>query len=205
MVEYEEACAASPLAIQRFNPVIATDYGIPAALIYEHVYTRCQNNGLKEVAATLSMLGRHHPHLGRSALYQGLTTLVKGTLKCPSLLHRQWLCGGYLYSLSDPDLVDNQQQLHLFEVSVATQVGVLPALIYNRVQREHLLHLTGDPWAYPCECRRFVRLCRNRFPYASEKTIRRAVEILAGSGLMQKEEADGHYLWYPCEKAIARN
>ena len=53
LTECDEAESAAPLAIHRFNPSIAVDYGIPAALAVQYVHDRCHKSGLKGVLTTI--------------------------------------------------------------------------------------------------------------------------------------------------------
>jgi hypothetical protein len=174
--ECNEAADAAPLAIHRFNPAIAVDYGIPAALVFQSVRDRCQKSGLKGVLAPLSVLVSQHPYLGRSALYAGRTKLVHGTRTSQVLL-------------------------------LATQVGLVPALVYRTAQyvsmNSHLL----DPVSAGRR-RRWKWLaghCRKHHDYVSERTIQRALKALVGIGLIQRGRGGYRNLWSVEEKSPALN
>jgi hypothetical protein len=200
MTECDEADNAEPQAIHRFNPAIAADYGIPAALVFEHVQARCQKSGLEAVVVPLSMLVSHHPYLGRKALYRGLTTLTKNAGKCMMLLRRERLGSRafYLYSPIRPDLLEDRHQgCHSFDVYMATQVGVVPAVVYNTAYRVSLNPQIAAPYNEEERFKRYwlVSYCCTRHGYVSENTIRRALKSLVGAGLIQEEGVGSRVFW----------
>lgn len=205
--ECNEAADVAPLAIHRFNPAIAVDYGIPAALVFQSVHDRCQKSGLKGVLAPLSVLVSQHPYLGRSALYAGRKKLVHGTRTSQVLLLREQSSWGYLYRPISGDLYDSQRQSHLFDVTLATQVGVVPALVYRTAQHVNMNSHLLDPVS--AERRRrwkwLAGHCRKHHDYVSERTIQRALKALVGNGLIQRGRGGYRNLWSVKEKSPALN
>ena len=199
MTECDEADNAEPQAIHRFNPAIAADYGIPAALVFEHVEARCLRSGLESVLVTLGMLERHHSYLGRKALYRGLIALVRCTRRRMALLIREPLRGNvYLYKPIPPALREfPQQEWHCFDTLIAGQVGVVAAVVYNTAYRVSLNPQIAAPYREEERFKRYwlVNYCCTRHGYVSENTIRRALKSLVSAGLIQEEGVGGRLFW----------
>lgn len=205
--ECDDAENAEPLTIHSFNPAIAVDYSIPAALVFEYVHDRCHKSGLKGVLTTIDMLASQHPYLGRSTLYHGLTALINGTKTCSSLIVRKHTRYGYLYCPLSPDMYDSQQPPHSFLVAIASQVGVIPAIVYNTAQRVSLNSQLVDP--INAERRRtwrwLVGTCTKRLTYTSDRTILRALKSLVSGGMILRERGGRRLLWRVRETSTALN
>jgi len=93
-----------------------------------------------------------------------------------------------------------QYEPHFFETSIADQVGVVPAIMNNRVQRENMLHRNTDLWKHSDKQKKFVRFCVRELPYASEKSFRRAINTLAKAGLPCQRRDGAFHLWITVEK-----
>ena len=199
---------AEPLAIHKINPVIATEYGEPAALVFEQVSALFKANELKAVEVTHSMLEREHPYLGLSALRYGLDALLQGKGTCPPLVQRRMHGGLFRYTPLSPESPASQlmqYEPHVFETSIAGQVGVVPALMFNRVQRENMIHRNTDLWKHPCKQDKFVRHCVRELPYASKQTFRRAIKALVDAGLLRQRRIGAFRLWTTVEKPPTLN
>ena len=143
--------------LHRFDPTIASVYGITAALIYQYITFRSARTHGRFVAVTLADLEELYPYIGRWQLWAGLRKLTHPGKKTPALLHRQSRGGGYVYAPVATE--NNDAVLHSFDAQLATRIGVVPAIIYGNIS--HWIRSNWQEQAEKC----YAYLDPARFDY----------------------------------------
>lgn len=114
----------------RFNPDIATVYGIPSALVYQYINFRSRNGKSKWVDLTIDELCKQYPYFGRWQVWSALQNLIHPGKKTPPLILRKNIANIFTYA---PVAHDDSAVLHVFDVSVAKKFGAVPAIIFHNV------------------------------------------------------------------------
>jgi hypothetical protein len=206
LTELAESYQSPPEAVHRFNPAVAHAYGIPAALVFQHISARCEKSGLGWAVATLNSLRRHYLYLGRTTLYHGLTALVRGTDRAPAMLRRRPVPDtAQLYQYGPyPGTACSASELRAFNTSLAQQLGVFAALVYATLECQsqcwNPTDVTDD-----AEFRQVVGWCHKRHSYLSKQTIRRAVNALLEQNLVRKELCGTRIIWTLPQSAVFQN
>jgi len=114
----------------RFNPLVAEVYSIPAALIFQFVSFCCDTQKVKFIPLTVDTLCKQYPYLTRITVWNALQKLIHPGKRTPALLARKKIDKVYLYG---PIAPDEKFALHSFDVCVALEHGVVPAIILHNV------------------------------------------------------------------------
>ena len=116
-----------------FDPQVAELYGIPAALILQHICWRSVNKS-KWVVLSVNDLAEQYPYMGRDECWRGLNRLLRAGKKTPALVHRKAASQGcgYVYSPTFRPRLDLARP-HTFNVRVAEKHGLVPAIIHHNV------------------------------------------------------------------------
>lgn len=194
----------------KFNPSTATVYSIPAALIFGYISFRSRQTTGRWVAITLEALCKQYPYLGEWQVRLALKQLVSAGKKTPALIFRKQVRGDYFYMPAVED--DPGAQLHTFDVRVAIEVGVLPAIIYHNVSywikknwMEHAAEAIKflKPESYDFDEQRMQRIAYRytrksagysatledwlgRHTYATKRSTERGFQCLQEKGLLFK-------------------
>ena len=114
-----------------FLPSIAKIYGINAAVIFQYISYREFNDSRRFVGVTIPDLMTLYPYMGRNQIWAALQALNRPTRKTSAILSRRG--HGLSFEYSSCIDYDNGAPRHKFNVELATQVGVVPAIIYANV------------------------------------------------------------------------
>jgi len=194
----------------RFNPDIATVYGIPSALVYQYInfrsreQRRCGKSAWVDL--TLDELCKQYPYFGRWQVWSALQNLIYPGKKTPQLVLRKNIANIFTYA---PVAEDNTLALHFFDVKVAVKFGVVPAIIFQNVgywitknwkDKADLLYRMLKPEEFDFDDRAMqefafehTRMSAGHFetieewvtehrPYLSQRTARRGFSCLQKAG-----------------------
>lgn len=116
-----------------FDPKIAELYGINAALLFRYICWRSDHSKNRWVALTLPDLCARYPYLGRDQCYRALAALTHPGKKTPALISRKAAPAGcgFIYAPVSKD--NTVSGLHTFNVLVATEVGIVAAIIHHNI------------------------------------------------------------------------
>ena len=186
-----------------FDPAIAKYFGLNEAIVYRCVQFHCGFVRGRFYTLTVEDLVTNLPFFGKKQIRLALQTLSLPSRKLPAILFRKPEHGGYSYAPAADEL--NRTALQHFDAGIAVEVGVVAAIILNRVRREWHAADLYNPRAFSCLQQNLVRFCVKEFKYASENTIRRAIKALESAGLLRQRIMGKYRLWYACEASPALN
>ena len=186
-----------------FDPAIANVFGLNAAIVYRCVQFHCGFVRERFYTLTLEDLVAILPYFGRHQIWVALQTLSLSSHKHTALLIRKPEYRGYSYAPIADEL--NGKPLQHFDADIAVEVGVVAAIIHNRVRREWLAADLDNPRAFSCLQQNLVRFCVAELKYASENTICRKIKALESAGLLRKRIMGKYRLWYACEASPVLN
>ena len=138
----------------RFNPQVAEVYGIPAALVFQFISYCCDRQKSKFLPFTLDELCLQYPYFTRITVWNALQKLIHPGKRTPPLVLRKKIDKVFLYG---PVARDEQFALHTFDVRVALEHGVVPAIILHNVG-----HWVKMNWKAKAE-EAFTRLKRENY------------------------------------------
>lgn len=113
--------------LHRFDPTVAKLYGLSSALIFHYLYLRCGNPRGTFVALSLDEIAANYPYLGRTTVSDALKRLTVrgGAVKRKRIDGVNYYCTNY----HDP-----AYRTYAFDVSVALEHGVVPAIILTNIR-----------------------------------------------------------------------
>ena len=125
-----------------FNPILAKNFGINAALIFQYIATRSAHSKApdKFVRLTLPDFKMQYPYMGEWEIRSAIKKLTMPASRpsstnhgksAPAIVHQRVESDGYSYAPSCHDLMGATK--HKFDKLLATQIGVIPAIIYSNV------------------------------------------------------------------------
>ena len=116
----------------RFDPSVATCYGVPAALVYNYIAFRVKYQLNEFIVITLPEFYARYPYMGEWEVRAALATLTRTGKRAPALINRQYDGGCYSYALN-ANVVLNPKGGHKFDPFLATELGIIPAVIYENI------------------------------------------------------------------------
>jgi len=214
----------------RFNPDIATVYGIPSALVYQYInfrsreQRRCGKSAWVDL--TIDELCKQYPYFGRWQVWAALQNLIHPGKKTPPLILRKNIASIFTYA---PVAEDNSLALHIFDVRVAVKFGVVPAIIYQNVSywitknwkdKSELLYAMLKPDEFDFDDRAMQEFAYNntdraaghfntiegwvaKHPYVSHRTARRGFSCLQKAGWFGfRRIKRGKPMWFLTKKLM---
>ena len=121
-----------PYQPHRFDPIVATCYGVPAALVYNYIAFRVKYQLNEFIVITLPEFYARYPYMGEKQVRLALETLTRPGKRAPALINRQYDGGCYSYALT-ANVVLKPKEGHKFDPVLATKLGIIPAVIYENV------------------------------------------------------------------------
>lgn len=215
----------------RFNPDIATVYGINSALVYQFINFRsCEQRHRgksKWVDLTIDELCKQYPYFGRKQVWAALQNLIYLGKKTPPLILRKKIANAFLYA---PVAEDDSLALHFFDVKVAKKFGVVPAIICQNVgywitknwkDKAELLYRMLNPEEFNFNDREMQEFAYDntrmsaghfetieewvtkRHPYLSQRTARRGFSCLQKAGWLGfRRIKRGKPMWFFTKKLM---
>ena len=125
-----------------FNPTIAQNFGINAAIIFQYISFRSRHSPApdKFVRLTLPDFQMQYPYMGSWEIRLALDKLTLPASRpssispgkiSPAIVHRRLESDGYSYAPICHDIMGTTK--HRFDRVLAAKIGVLPAIIYDNV------------------------------------------------------------------------
>jgi hypothetical protein len=215
----------------RFNPDIATVYGIPSALVYQYINFRSREQRRCGKSAwvdfTIDELCKQYPYFGRKQVWSALQNLIHPGKKTPQLILRKNVANIFTYA---PVAEDDSLALHFFDVKVAVKFGVVPAIIYQNVgywitknwkDKAELLYRMLKPEKFAFDDRAMQEFAYDntsmaaghfetitewvtkRRPYLSQRTARRGFSCLQKAGWFGfRRIKRGKPMWFLTKKLM---
>lgn len=196
----------------RFNPEIASLYGIPAALVYQYLWYRSVKMAEgRFVAVGLDAICKQYPYLGRKQVRLALSKLVHPGNQTPALIARKRTEAASTFQYA-PISREAGERFVRFDSQIATQHGIVAALIHDHVafrvrdrwrEKAQMLYEELDPaqfdyqddqmqcFAYTNTRKAAVhRISAKKWarlnPYVPVRTVERGFSSLLKAGLLRK-------------------
>jgi hypothetical protein len=210
----------------RFNPQIAKIYGLPAAIVFHYIWLRCDRRSGKFITLTVDDIAQRYPYLGRTTIWEALQRLVMPG-KNPGIVSRKIINGVYHYGIIP---TDKEYVGYKFDVNVATELGIVPAIILASVG--HWVKINWKQQAEKALCELYPEVTEH-YPtaykealvqtargaahtttiedwvtwhsYLSERTVRRGFLCLLKAGLLEKRTGKQHKTIYTLNVDLMSN